>query len=100
MPRRNLVLEENQPSIKTLLPNCPTPTKSECTEHDPTVLNTIGDADIELIDIDDSNKIKKRKRKHRLSGSPKEKPNKKFLQKTPTKMEKPKEIAFPLPKKP
>ena len=80
MPRRNLVLEDNQPSIKTFLPNCPTCTKPECIEYDPTVSNRIANADIAVTDGEDRNKIKRRKRKHRSSGSPKEKP-----QKIPTK---------------
>ena len=48
MPRRSLVIEENQPSITTLLPNCPSCTKSECAKHDPTVLDSISDSDIEV----------------------------------------------------
>ena len=54
MPRRSLVIEENQPSITTLLPNCPSCTKSECTKHDLTALDTTGDSDIEIT----SNKTK------------------------------------------
>ena len=67
MPRRNLVLEDNQPSIKTFLPNCPTCTKPECMEYDPTVPDRIADTDIAVTDGEDRNKIKRRKRKHRSS---------------------------------
>ena len=40
LPKRVLVQEENQPSIKTLLQNCSTHTKSD-------VLDLTGDADLE-----------------------------------------------------
>ena len=86
MPMRSLVIEENQPSITTLLPHCPSCTKSECTKHDLTALDTTGDSDIEVTSNKQSNKLKKRKRKHRSSGSPKDKPNKKPLKKMPIKM--------------
>ena len=69
MPRRSLVIEENQPSIKTLLPNCPSCTKPKCTKHDPLVLDTTSESDIE---VDSSKNKKKRKCKHRSSGSPKD----------------------------
>ena len=85
MPRRSLVIEENQPSITTLLPNCPSCTKSECAKHDLTALDTTGDSDIEVTNIKQSHKLKKRKGKHRSSGSPKDKPNKKPLKKCPPK---------------
>ena len=111
MPRRSLVIEENQPSITMLLPHCPSCTKSECTKHDLTALDTTGDSDIEVTSNKQSDKLKKRKRKHRSSGSPKDKPNKKTLKKMPIKMAKPndnnpmltKEISTPLtptPKEP
>ena len=61
MPRRSLVLEDNQRSIITLLPNCPTHTKPECMEYDPTILDMIGDVDIEVIDIEDKKKLKREK---------------------------------------
>ena len=83
MPRRSLVIEENQPSIKTLLPNCPSCTKSKRTKHDPLVPDTTGESDIEVISSKNTSMIKKRKRKHRSSGSPKDKPNKKPLKKHP-----------------
>ena len=86
MPRRSLVIEENQPSITTLLPHCPSCTKSECTKHDLTALDTTGDSDIEVTGNKQSDKLKKIKRKHRSCGSPKDKPNKKPLKKTPVKM--------------
>ena len=79
MPRRSLVIKENQPSITTLLPNCPSCIKPECAKHDPTALDTTKDSDIEVTNTKQSNKLKKRKRKHRSSGSPNDKPNKKPL---------------------
>ena len=85
MPRRSLVIEENQPSITMLLLHCPSSTKSECTKHDLTALDTTGDLDIEVTSNKQSDKLKKRKRKHRSSGSPKDKPNKKPLKKHPSK---------------
>ena len=88
MPRRSLVIEENQPSIKTLLPNSPSCTKSKCTKHDPLVLDTTCDSDIEVISSKNTSMTKKRKHKHRSSGSPRDKPNKKPLKKTPAKMAK------------
>ena len=60
-----------------LLPHCPSCTKSECTKHDLTALDTTGDLDIEVTSNKQSYKLKKRKRTHRSSGSPKDKPNKK-----------------------
>ena len=96
MPRRSLVIEENQPSITTLLPNCPNCTKSKCAKHDPIVLDTMCDLDIEVVNSNDTSKIKKRKRKHRSSGSPKDNPNKKPLNKTPTKMAKPNDTTSPM----
>ena len=89
MPRRSLVIEENQSSIKTLLPNCPSCTKSKCTKHDPLILDTTGKSDIEVISSKNTNTIKKRKHKHRSSGNPKDNPNKKPFKKMPIKMAKP-----------
>ena len=68
-----------------LLPNCPSCTKSECAKHDLTALETTGDSDIEVTSTKQSDKLKKRKRKHRSSRSPKDKPNKKPLKKHPSK---------------
>ena len=96
MPRRSLVIEENQPSIKTLLPNCPSCTESKCTQHDSLAPETTCDSDTELINSKNTSTAKKRKRKHRPSGSPKDKPNKKPLTKTPVKMAKPEETTPPL----
>ena len=62
MPRRSLVIEENQPSITTLLPHCPSCTKSECTKHDLTALDTTGDSDIEVTSNKQSDKLKKKKK--------------------------------------
>ena len=59
MPRRSLVIEENQPSIKMLLPNCPSCTKSKCTQHDPLALDTTCDSDIELISSKNTSTAKK-----------------------------------------
>ena len=96
MPRRSLVIEENQSSIKTLLPNCPSCTKSKCTRHDPLVLDTTCNLDIEGISNKNTSTTKKRKHKHRSSGSPKDKPNKKPLKKTPIKMAKADDSTPPL----
>ena len=96
MPRRSLVIEENQPSIKTLLSNCPSCTKSKCTKHDSLVLDTTCDSDIEVTSNKNISTTKKRKRKHRSSGSPKDNPNKKPLKKTPEKMAKPDDTTPPL----
>ena len=59
MPRRSLVIEENQPSIKTLLPNCPSCTKSKCTQHDSLAPETTCDSDIELINSKNTSMAKK-----------------------------------------
>ena len=56
----------------------------------------MGNSDIEVINSKESNKLKKRKRKHRSSGSPKDKPNKYPLKKAPTKMAKPNDNSPPL----
>ena len=61
MPRRTLTQEENQPSITTLLSNCPVCTKSECMECDLTALDPAGDVDLEVVNIEDNNNIKKGK---------------------------------------
>ena len=60
MTRRSLVIEENQPSIKTLLSNCPSCTESKCTQHDPLVLNTTCDSDIEAISSKNTSTAKKK----------------------------------------
>ena len=57
---------------------------------------TTCDSDTELIHSKNTSTAKKRKRKHRPSGSPKDKPNKKPLTKTPAKMAKPEETTPPL----
>ena len=79
-----------------LLLHCPSCTKSECTKHDLTALDTTGDSDIEVTGKKQSDKLKKRKRKHRSSGSPKDKPNKKPLKKMPIKMAQPNDNNPPL----
>ena len=96
MPRRSLVLEENQPSIKTLLPNCLSCTEPKCTQHDSLTPKTTCDSDTELINSKNTSTAKKRKRKNRPSRSPNDKPNKKSLTKTPVKMAKPEETTPPL----
>ena len=99
MPRRSLVIKENQPSITVLLPQCPSCTKSGCTKHDLTALDTTRDSDIEVTSNKQSDKLKKRKRKHRSSGSPKDKPNKKPLKKCPSKWPNQMTITHCQPKK-
>ena len=70
MQRRSLVIEENQPSITTLLPHCPSCTKSECTKHDLTALNTTGDLDIEVTSNKQSDKLKKKKKEAQIKWKP------------------------------
>ena len=70
MPRRSLVIEENQPSITKLLPNCPSCTKSECAKHDLTALDTTRDLDIEVTSTKQSDKLKKKKKEAQLKWKP------------------------------
>ena len=70
MPRRSLVIEENQPSITTLLPNCPSCTKSECAKHDLAALDTTGDSDIEVTSTKQSDKLKKKKKEAQIKWKP------------------------------
>ena len=84
MPQRTLVKEENQPSITTLLPNCPL---STVMESEVQVLDLTREIDIDDHegDKEEFKKVNNRKRKHHSSGSPQLKPTKKFLQETQIK---------------
>ena len=104
MPNRKLTKEENQPSIKTLLPNCTesvecinvdqkganietdinnsnnSSTVRPCTDTDyvspvPTADQTLNDTD--LTGFKEVKSAKKRKRKNQSSGSPQNQPSKK-----------------------
>ena len=94
MPNRKLAKEENQPTITELLPNCTNKvnidrasssvsaksvkTNNLCVKVS---LTTVELHDKEFIEVESS---KKRKRRNRLSGSPKTNPNKKVNMEDPT----------------
>ena len=59
MPRKSLVTEENQPSIKMLLLTSPSCTKPKCTQYDPLSLDTTCDSDTELISSKNTSMAKK-----------------------------------------